>query len=78
MTTTSRSYAPSEVEAHVRRWAASQVSESPFSWPTDGLDYDSHIAFVKHRNANWHGGTHDEFVAFALAWATALKGDKAQ
>ena len=34
-----------------------------FAWPTDGCGYKQHIKFVHHRNANWHGGDWNKFVA---------------
>lgn len=50
-----------ETAAYLREWVK-QKKGSVWSWPTDACGYDQHIKFVKHRNANWHGGDFDQFV----------------
>ena len=44
-----------------------------FSWPSDACDYDQHIAFVDHRNKNWHGESSQEFDQFILDYADMLE-----
>lgn len=73
-----RSYTSTEIIDHIQAWSQKSLSASPFSWPTDGLPYEVHMAFVDHRNANWTGGTREQFAAFALAWATDYKGKSNQ
>lgn len=60
-----------ETAEHIRKWCNEE--RGPFAWPTDGCGYEQHIRFVKHRNSSWHGGTHDEWLAFCRAYADSLE-----
>ncbi len=62
-----------ETAAHLRAWANGEGSHGVWAWPTDPCGYDQHVRFVKHRNANWHGGDFNEFVR---AYADALANEK--
>jgi hypothetical protein len=43
-----------------------------FSWCTDGCGYYQHMRFVRHRNANWKGGSRDEYNEFVRQYAETL------
>lgn len=63
-----------ETAEHLRRYI--QSSHGTFSWPTDACGYDQHIAFVRHRNKHWLGGTEEEWNDFVLAYANSLEDNQ--
>jgi hypothetical protein len=68
-TTDQKGMTDKETVAHLRKWTPG----GPFGWPTDACGYDQHIRFVKHRNANWKGGSPEEFLKFVRDYADALE-----
>lgn len=65
-----------ETRAHLLRWCDEPNTRlySAFSWATDSCGYDQHIKFVKHRNANWKGGSPEQFTEFVRQYALSLTG----
>ena len=64
-----------ETVAHLRKYVTEP--HSPWSWPTDACGYDQHIKFVAYRNAQWRGGSPEEFQQFILDYADRLEQEDA-
>jgi len=60
-----------EVANHIREYVTK--NSGLFRWATDGCSYEQHMKFVRHRNRNWRGESHEEWVEFVLAYADKLE-----
>lgn len=61
-----------ETAAHLREYVKYPGLNNTWSWPTDACGYDQHIRFCDYRNANWKGGTREEWVEFILIYSALL------
>ncbi len=63
-----------ETADEIRRWVSS-APKSMWGWATDGCGYDQHIAFVRHRNAEWtlDRQKRQTFEDFCLEYAADLE-----
>lgn len=60
-----------EAKECILKWCEDKAS-IPFSWPTDGCNYDQHVRFVLYKHEHWKGGSPKDFIEFVKAYANSL------